>query len=258
MSDFINSYQIPLLFAFFGTGILGTITCFRQPAGSRAWKLADLVWVVLGGFGALAAVMAGIYREDSSRIERQIDIAYAASHEFDGDAARFRLRYCLKPASPDILTLCEKVEFLSASTAENSGLPLFLTVTGAAAPLQGLHYIVGMPKDDDMSLDAMMHSADNFDPAEFLAFDPRDTPTRAALANVRSDQPAIAADYQILANAYDDLITQVGTLKSEWEFLQANSGILLVQIIALCLVAFAAPFRLGKSIVELRRTPTDG
>ncbi len=250
MGDFINTYQVALLLGFFVTGIIGTLLCFRQPAGSRAWKLADLVWVVLGGFGALAAVLAGIYQEDSGRIERQIDIAFAATHEFDGDAARFRLRYCLEPMSDDILTLCEKVEFLSASTAENSGLPLFLTVTENTAPLQGLSFLFGAPRDE-MDIEVLMQQMHDFEEVEFLEFNPRDTQTREALGNVRASHPVVAADYQILANAYDDLIKQVRKLQEEWEFLQANSGILLLQIIALCLVAFAAPFRLGKSVVEL-------
>jgi hypothetical protein len=69
---------------------------------------------------------------------------------------------------------------------------------------------------------------------------------------MRRKVPAIAGDYLILAQSYDDLIEQVGKLRDEWEYLQANAHILVLQIIALCLVSFAAPFRLGKSIVELR------
>lgn len=65
--------------------------------------------------------------------------------------------------------------------------------------------------------------------------------------------PAIAGDFLILARAYDDLIAHVAKLKDEWDYLQANAHILALQVIALCLVSFAAPFRLGKSIVELRR-----
>ena len=71
---------------------------------------------------------------------------------------------------------------------------------------------------------------------------------------MRRKVPAIAGDYLILAQSYDDLIEQVSKLKDEWEYLQANAHILVLQIIALCLVSFAAPFRLGKSIVELRTT----
>ena len=67
---------------FFLAGLVGTAFLFRKPAGHRAWKLADLVWVVLGGFGALVAVISGIYAADSSKLERQIDIAYAATAAF--------------------------------------------------------------------------------------------------------------------------------------------------------------------------------
>ncbi|MCP9481828.1 hypothetical protein NNA36_07625 [Shimia sp. CNT1-13L.2] len=244
--NFVVDNQLPLLLGCFATGIVATAFLFRLPKSSRAWKIADLVWVLLGGIGAVTAILAGIYTEDTARLDRQIDIAYTASHEFDADAARFRLRYCLSPLDDQVSTLCEKVEFLSASTAGNSDLPLFLTVTRAAAPLQGLNFLVGRSE-----MPEMQETANAFDPAEFLAFEPRDAITRPALAKVRLSQPVIAADFQILADSYDELITQVSELKQEWEFLQDNALILVLQIIALCLVAFAAPFRLGKSLVEL-------
>lgn len=248
----ITDHQLPLITLCFLAGLIGTALIYRRPAQSRAWKLADLVWVVLGGFGALAAVMAGIYKTDSSRIDRQIDVAYAASRAFDSDAARFRLRYCEGSVAPAVRTLCDKVEFLSASTAGNAELPLFIAITESVAPLQGLHFFFGTPSATDMDLRGMVDEANAFDPAPFLAFTTQDDSIRAAMAALRHARPAVAADYQILATAYDDLIEEVGRLKSEWEVLESNSGILILQIIALCMVAFAAPFRLGKSLVEMR------
>ncbi|WP_239058284.1 hypothetical protein [Aliiroseovarius sp. PrR006] len=50
------------------------------------------------------------------------------------------------------------------------------------------------------------------------------------------------------------LLDGVGALKDEWEYLQQHSGILIWQVIALCMVSFTAPFRLGKSITELRHS----
>ncbi|UWQ59722.1 hypothetical protein K3722_06235 [Leisingera caerulea] len=249
---FIADNQLPLLILFFLTGLIGTAFLFRKPAGHRAWKLADLVWVVLGGFGALVAVISGIYAADSSKLERQIDIAYAATAAFDRDAARFRLRFCDPAYDADIAVLCEKVEFLSASTAGNAELPLFIAVTDEVAPLQGLSFLFGSRSGmEEMS--EMEAQASAFDPAAFLVFTSLDEPAQAAVDNMRRKVPAIAGDYLIIARAYDDLIAHVAKLKDEWEYLQDNAHILVLQIIALCLVSFAAPFRLGKSIVELRR-----
>ncbi len=249
---FIADNQFLLLMAFFLAGLVGTALIFRKPAGHRAWLMADLIWVVLGGFGALVAVLAGIYKADSSRIDRQIDIAFAATASFDQDAARFRLTYCEAPENSNIATLCDKVDFLSASTAENAALPLFIAVTDEVAPLRGLHFIVkGTGQGENMH--AMVEKADSFDTSEFLSFPPLDDATIPAMNALRSTRPGVAANFQIIAQSYTDLIAQVGKLKEEWEFLQANSHILVLQIIALCLVSFAAPFRLGKSIVELRR-----
>ena len=250
---FITENQLPLLILFFLVGSVGTAFLFRKPAGHRAWKLADLVWVVLGGIGALVAVLAGLYTSDSSRLDRQIDVAYAATLAFDRDAARFRLRFCDPAYDPDTAVLCDKVEFLSASTASNADLPLFIAVTNEVAPLQGLHFLFGTGAKDDM--DEMRHmaaTADAFNIDQFLVFTSLDEKTQTAIDNMRRKVPAIAGDYLILAQSYDDLIEQVGKLKDEWEYLQANAHILGLQIVALCLVSFAAPFRLGKSLVELR------
>ncbi len=247
---FVTENQLPLLILFFLIGSVGTGFLFRKPAGHRAWKLADLVWVVLGGIGALVAVLAGLYTSDSSRLDRQIDVAYAASSAFDRDAARFRLRFCDPAYDPDTGVLCEKVEFLSASTASNTDLPLFIAVTNEVAPLQGLHFLFGRQEKDEM--EEMAAKADAFDIEQFLVFTSLDDETQTAIDNMRRKVPAIAGDYLILAQSYDELIEQVSKLKDEWEYLQANAHILVLQIVALCLVSFAAPFRLGKSIVELR------
>lgn len=250
---FIIDNQFPLLFLFFAGGCLGTAFILRKPAGHRAWQLADLVWVVLGLFGALGAVLAGIYKADSSRIARQIDIAYTATSAFDRDAARFRLRYCEGTTDVDLAVLCDRVDFLSASTAENADLPLFIAVTEDVSPLQGLHFF-GPGPVGDMDMAGMMDAADKFDPDQLLAFTPLDDATRAAVTALRGPAPDISGDYLVLAQTYDNLITQVRALKSEWEYLQDRAWILLLQILALCLVSFAAPFRLGKSIIELRGT----
>ena len=246
---FLIEHQVPLILLFFLSGLFGTALIIRKPARHRAWLVADLVWVVLGLFGALGAIVAGIYKADSSRIERQIDIAYAATAAFDHDAARFRLRYCEDPAFPSVAVLCDRAEFLSASTAENADLPLFIAVTEQVSPLKSL-FLLGNSSNDMSEMAAV---ADAFDPVTLLAFAPLDEVTRNALKELQPLAPGIAGDYRIIAQSYDDLIGQVRRLKDEWEFLQQRSWILLLQIIAICLVSFAAPFRLGKSIVELRR-----
>ena len=248
---FVVENQLLLLLLFFALGCLGTALIFRQPPHARAWKFADVLWVVLGGFGALTAVVAGVYQSDSSQLERQINVAYAATADFDRDAARFRLRYCEAARDASTRVLCDRTEFLSASTASNAELPLFISITESAAPLKGLRFVLGA-HDDGMDLAEMTEEADAFDPAEFLIFTAQDDNTTAAITALRSSKPDVAADYQVLATSYETLIAQVARLKDEWEFLQANAGILVLQIAALCMVAFAAPFRLGKSLAEMR------
>ncbi|SLN70970.1 hypothetical protein ROA7450_03888 [Roseovarius albus] len=244
--------QLLFLILPFSMGVIGTLFLFRKPAGHRVWKVADLLWIVLGGFGAFGAILAGVYTDDSSRIERQIDIAYAATTAFDRDAARFRLHYCQNDINEPVSVLCDKVDFLSASTAGNAELPLFIEVTNQVSPLQGLRFVLGRPPDESAEMEEMVDAVDSFDPDQFLAFAAFDEHTLEAMGALRAELPSISGDFQILAQSYETLISQVRTLKSEWEFLQENAFILLLQIISLSLVSFAAPFRLGKSLVELR------
>ncbi len=252
--NFVITHQLALIAGFFGIGTLGALFLFRRGAGPKAWKVADLVWVVVGGLGALTALLAGVYKTDSVQLNRQIDVAFAASQTFDTEAARFRLLYCQADAElRDVLTLCEKVEFLSASTAENRELPLFLEVTRISAPLQGLTLFT-RSRQEAKDHDKMMAEVRNFEAGRFLAFAAEDDATRSAAARLTEDpdRRAIAVEFQLIARAYDDLIGKVGRLRTEWEYLQANTQFLTAQILALCMVAFAAPFRLGKSVVELR------
>ncbi|WP_254054682.1 hypothetical protein [Roseovarius sp. EL26] len=244
--------QLLFLILPFTVGIIGTLFLFRKPAGHRVWKVADLLWIVLGGFGAFGAILAGVYTDDSSRIERQIDIAYATTTAFDRDAARFRLHYCQSDINQYVSILCDKVDYLSASTAGNAELPLFIEVTNQVSPLQGLRFVLGRPGSENTDMETMVEAADNFDPDQFLAFAAFDEHTLMAMGALRGIQPGVAGDFQILAQSYEKLISQVRTLKTEWEFLQENAFLLLLQIISLSLVSFAAPFRLGKSLVELR------
>lgn len=253
MSFFLEN-QLGLILSAFLAGTVGWLCILTRPARSRAWKLADFLWVVLGGFGAVAAVMAGLYRADTSRVDRQIDLAYASLRAFDRDAARFRLTWC-DEVSGALLVLCEKVEFLSASTAQNGQLPLFIDVTRAATPLQSLRLFSGRGWGDaNADMMAMADQASGFDDAMVLAFQTMDAPTVAALTSVAAapgGRPQ-AADYRVLAMGYDELTQSVRQLKAEWDYLRANRIFLVIQVLALCLVAFAAPFRIGKSLADLR------
>jgi len=181
---FITDHQLLLLTLTFSAGVIGTALIARHLARLRAWQVADLLWVVLGAIGAVAALMAGVYKTDSTRISHQIDVAYAATNAYDRDAARFRLRYCEGDRGNALHVLCDRVEFLSASTAGNAELPLFIQITKSAAPLQGLRLLpakVDAAEMDDMDFAEMVAEANAFDPDPFLEFVALDTQTEGAL-----------------------------------------------------------------------------
>ncbi|TCL08953.1 hypothetical protein BXY66_0994 [Shimia isoporae] len=243
MAAFLQTYQLPLILGCFVLGCLAAFTLFKRTEDTRAWQIADIVWVALGGVGAVVAIAAGIYQEDSTALNRQITVAYTASRSFDTDAARFRLRYCANPDTQDVKTLCEKVEFLSASSAGNTALPLFLDITNRRTPLEGISLLFGQPRAQV----AMQQAADKLT-VEFLAFETRDVETVMALEALEPLRADIAADYRVLALTYDALITETEALQMAWTQLQSGRALLILQVIALCLVAFAAPFRLGRTI----------
>ncbi len=232
-------------------GLAGAASLLRKGASKRVWFTADMIWVLLGLFGGFIAILAGTYKADSSRLERQIEIAHAATATFDRDAGRFRLRHCETPTSRPVEVLCERTELLHASITRNAELPLFLAGTAKASPWFGL-----FPRDkppDRAALEAASAQIDAFDPGTLLTFHPLDEATREALKQLQKSDPATAGDYRLLAQSYETLIAQLRRLKAEWAFLQDRAWVLAVQTAALCLVSFAAPFRLGKSIAQLRQ-----
>lgn len=244
MVDFINLYQLPLILLCFAIGSIGALLLFKFAHRSKAWEVADVIWVALGGLGAVVAIAVGIYQDDSTALNRQVTVAYTASRAFDADAARFRLRYCVGSKDADLIKLCEKVEYLSASSAGNTALPLFVSVTERTAPLEGFTLLFGRARERA----AMEKAAAELEAAEFLAFDTRDVPTVMALEHLEPTRPEIAADYRVLALTYDALIAEIESLRAAWAVLQSGRALLILQCIAVCLVAFAAPFRLGRTI----------
>lgn len=275
--DLVIENQILFIAGCFFIGVLGTWFMLRCNCTRRGWYIADLMWVGLGGFGAVTALLAGVWQEDSSRLDRQIAVAFAVTRQFEHDAARFRLTFCddaplARGTERDVAVLCDKVEFLSASVSGNRQLPLFYEVARTPTPLEELGILLsvwGGRPHDDMEEVGMSATGQGFDPMELLVFEARDTGTEEALNSLTSFASAanasdanaayaVRAGFIVIAQAYDELLTQVSGLKQEWDFLQENVLLLMLQIFALCLVAFAAPFRIGKSLVDLGNPPDLG
>ncbi len=275
--DLVIDNQIIFIAGCFFIGVLGTWFMLRCNCTRKGWYIADLMWVGLGGFGAVTALLAGVWQEDSSRLDRQIAVAFAVTRQFEHDAARFRLTFCddaplAQGTEDDVAMLCDKVEFLSASVSGNRQLPLFYEVARTPTPLEELGILLsvwGGRPHDDMEEAGMSPTGQGFDPMELLVFEARDMGTEDALqslitfAKTASASDANAAysaraGFIVIAQAYDELLAQVSGLKQEWDFLQENVLLLLLQIFALCLVAFAAPFRIGKSLVDLGNPPDLG
>lgn len=244
-------YQLAFVALAFLAGCAATAAMLRQPAESRVWPLADLLWVVFGLVGALGALVAEMHTADSSRIARQVDLARAASAEFDRASGRFRLRHCDDPPGAALATLCDKADFLAASTAANADLPLFMTAAEQASPRRSLNLFADPHTAAGTA--AAEARADAFDPGALLAFQPLDARTRPALKELQKTDPALAGEFRILARSYEALIREIDRLQREWAYLDARSWVLALQIAAICLVAFAVPFRLGRAIAALTR-----
>lgn len=244
-----------------GSFILGSIIAailYRRAQSSLSWKLADLLWVVLGGLGAIAALLSGSYLDERGRIDRQIDISYAITKSFEASANRFLLLHCDKdrqgpPFRATVVVVCKKTIALTTSAKANSKLPLFLDLAQTRPPLSSLSWLLGgrnrAASADGMTKTSATAMVEDFDAAELQTIAVIDYATRTALSSLEASPHAdVSVDYQVLAGTYSDLIKQLGRVKAEWDYLEENSIVLILQVVALCLIAFAAPFRLGKSI----------
>ncbi|WP_412508393.1 hypothetical protein [Roseovarius sp. SYSU LYC5161] len=243
-------YQFPLYLLAFAAGCGITVACLCTPPGQRIWALADLLWVVFGLFGALGAVVADIYLADSSRIERQIGMTRAATIAFDRDVNAFRLGHCAAPGSAALATLCDKADFLAASTARNAALPLFTEASDNEAALRDLFPFSAPP--DTKAMSEMRAQADALDTRELLAFQPIDSATRPALKTLDTRAPEVVGQFRILARSYESLVAQTRALQQEWAYIDSRAWLLGLKTLAICLVSFAAPFRLGRTIADLR------
>lgn len=251
-------YKSVVIFCSVILGSVIAVLFYRHPHSSLAWKVADLVSVLLGGIGAIVALMAASYHDERGRVERQIDISYAITKSFEISANRFLLLYCDKDRQGPqyraaVVVVCKKTIALVTSAKANSELPLFLDLAQTRAPLSSVGLLLGgqnkAAEADGMSKTSAMAMVENFDVAELQTIAVIDYATRTALSTLAaSPHVDVSVDYQVLAGTYADLIKQLGQVKAEWDYLEENSIVLILQVIALCLIAFAAPFQLGKTI----------
>ena len=180
-------HQIASIVGSFIAGSIIAALIYRYAQSSLSWKIADLVWVALGGVGAIAALLSGSYNDERGRVDRQIDISYAITKSFETSAARFHLQHCvtdrqgrlLRPATQ---TLCGKVDLLTTSAHDNSNLPLFLDVAQTRTPLSTLGWVLGgktqAAASAGMTVNSMMDMVDGFDVAGLHTIAAMDDPRR--------------------------------------------------------------------------------
>ena len=256
--NFLVENQLVSIIGCFLLGTLGATLIYHFAKSGLSWRVADFIWVALGGVGAIAALLSGSYMDEHGRVNRQIDISYVISKNFDAMAERFKLLHCqFDRQGPDLrpptLMLCKKVQELTASAKANQDLPLFLELTSPQSQLAGLAWLFPPPPaaTGQVTNDQMASQVANFYTAALLSVASDDWPTVQAWNQLNGSAHAeVAADYQVISETYEDLVATLGRVKAEWDYLEANSLVLLLQVIALCLIAFAAPFRLGKSLHE--------
>jgi hypothetical protein len=251
-------YKSAVIVASFILGSVIAVFFYHRSHSSVAWKVADLVSVLLGGIGALVALMAASYNDERGRIDRQVDISYAITKSFEASANRFLLLYCDKdrqgpPYRAAVVVVCKKTIALATSAKANGELPLFLDVVQTRPPLSSVGLLLGGQNKaadaEGMSKTSAMTMVENFDAAELQTIAVIEYTTRTALSTLSASAHAdISVDYQVLAGTYSDLIKQLGRVKAEWDYLEENSIVLILQVVALCLIAFAAPFQVGKAI----------
>ncbi len=210
MNFLVENQTLSIVGSFVAGSIIAAVI-YRRAQTSLSWKVADFLWVALGGVGAIAALLSGSYQDERGLINRQIDVSFAITKSFEASANRFLLLYCDKDRQGPqfravVVVVCKKTIALVTSAKANSELPLFLDVAQTRPPFSSLGVLFGGGNPaaaDGMSKSSAMAMIDGFDAAELQTIAVIDYPTRTALSTLNASPfVEISVDYQVLAGSY--------------------------------------------------------
>jgi len=278
----ILEYKIWLTTACFFLGSLVSVALFVWWSSSKTWKIADLVWIVVGGVATLIAISTSLYLSETSEIKRDIDLARADLRAFSRVVSTFNARHCANthseasaqrafwfdPHFESIRSVCSAAISLQNETNEENELYEFIELAATSVRNPPVQMILGSTYIDRDSFPAtesansevtkedfsisrenlLLENAFNFSAKNLNGI--IDGPVQELLSSGNHDE--IVNEYLNLNSLQTDLQKQFRDLQTSWGEIRNRRFILALRMISIFAVALAFPLRLGKSLNEIR------
>lgn len=282
MTNWIVENQFFLIIVFF---IIGTVTAHRlffARNQKKIWKIADLGWIIAGGLSAATAVILSVLLSEINSVRRESDIFTAAVASFNKDAKRFMQVYCTDRAdwrfSPVFrengTILCAHIRKIEAETAEDAKLVRFASIFSSGNEKEDTdHSWAKGIAFRDYDTDEMNTLFDALELANDLNFGEQVTIDTGAFSSLafpvrKISEEEINQTLQILINSGDadafcsefitlnsrmkDIRFSTSQLQNRWNTVMRKQPLFLWRALALLVLSFIFPLRVGKSVHELK------
>lgn len=253
--------------SFFG-GTLLTLFVWKRAIGRRSWRIVDLVWISIGSLSTGAAVLATAALGTATEVQRNSERLRNDVITINSEANTMKSLYCsrnqgqmLPNARESLNALCAFVNSVVFDTAENSEL---------RSVLEWVLVEFGKETKDELNhieRSGAIYKLQDFDDSE---------PHLSEIGNLKNlplfslkvgpDIIRNNIDLLLEASGYDLFIFELTDLRGKFERLTekveafvpniavAKSRVyyLFARIMALMLLVFVVPLRIGKSIHDIK------
>ncbi|MFK7867622.1 MAG: hypothetical protein AB8B58_00125 [Roseobacter sp.] len=271
--------QILFLVLAFAIGLILSLFLLNQTHEKKVWRYADLLWIVVGGIGALVAFIVSVFLSNVATTERSIVLVQSSISNAHSDAVAIAAKYCSEAIFPrhlpyyadDFALLCDAVGGIKEQTAKDSDAFSLVTLLEEERPNASPFSM------DEFHFDPSQAA---FDPKKVIEFSGMTEALSAALERPGDfssvffkfdiDNPAfesarieligsgvytdLALEYGALKSEYERLVLEFDELRIVWNDIVEQRWLLLMRTIALGMLSFSLPLRLGKSVFEIRET----
>lgn len=248
------------LFAVAGV-IVVAILASRFGGKKRFWGVVDLVWIAMGGASAIGAVVGSIYAQERTSFEQEIITAAAKVQLTVSLGEQFLARYCegnfdsvlyyqeigmICKATKDDLDIVKRnqaslrVDEILDSISERGSVDQFFMSDAAKMSMQDLirsnRGLIDLYCDGGECKDVFKFSKTTV---------AKETLKRSFIF----DQ--LIRDHDLFNSGVASSIDEISGLELKWDRVAESFRYLMLRSVSLALLAFAFPFRLGKSVREV-------
>lgn len=253
-------------------GVLVAIFALVRRKTEQFWKLVDLTWISVGTIATVAAVTTTLYISEISDAQRRIDRLRATIADLNTDAEMFVAIHCSERTLSSIIQVtslamreaCQDAIVVASETQSTSDL---ISFTELLAPSIAINGEESRQRQIHAAFDLTANTYTNENGTEL---------TMASLIQAKwlSRAKLNDAEFEGLGNTilftgfYDkfffelsairsrsaSIAMEVESLRSSWQLILGKRSLLALRVIALTLISFVAPLRIGKSIFDIQNS----